>query len=243
MPALAQQVDAQLLQYPVGTRFVTATGKGTVTTTPDQAVIVLAVRTWSKDLRSCFSENETKVKQVLSVTSKYHIEKHSVQTSQVSVAPTYSPKSSNSYEPAGRPNGYRISKTITILSKDLTAIPSLLSDAIDAGANSILKVEFRLENPRKSRDDARILALRAAKEKATAMAQELHGNLGKALVIKELGSSLEDLMSSRYRQSNTNMFQVEPVVVSEADYENAGDIAAGAVEVSSTVSITFELTD
>ena len=231
-PAISQDFD---IHFPSGARIVTANGTGMVRTAPDEAVIVLGVETWNKDLRAGYSENEAIVKRVLAVPPKYHIDKKDVQTNEVSVESTHQSRSSSLYESGSKPNGYRIDKKITVVVKDLGSVPALLADAIDAGANTIDSLNFGVSNPRKYKDEARALAINAAKEKAEAMAAELHAKIGKPVVIKEIGSNTTGL-GLRRDNAVINMFQ-------EASDASPAGIASGQLKIDASVSVTFELTD
>src|SRR5262249_15328789 len=154
--------------------------------------------------------------------AKYHIERKDFQTSELSVHATHPSRFSSSDE-SGRPNGFDIERSVTTEVRDLSCVASLLADAVDAGANSIDWLTLDVAETRKFRDEARSLALTAAKEKAEAMASVLHVRLGKPIAIRELGTYARGL-GSRGAQMMTNAFQVEPVVAS-ADEAGTGSIA------------------
>jgi len=226
-------------------RFVEVSGVGTVYAVPDEIMVVLGVKSWNKDIRTCYKENQSIVEQVLTVARKHKISADRIQTSEISVEPTY--PSSNSYDRNCKPDGYRVEKRITLVSKDLTSVPLLLTDAIENGANLVGQVDLRIENPRKSKDEARSLALRSAQEKASAMASQMNCKIGPALIIKESGSNVTGLISlNGYSQNNrsVNMFQVDPTtIVDSRDEVIQGDLAKGRMRVTSAVTVKFELTD
>jgi hypothetical protein len=113
-----------------------------------------------------------------------------------------------------------------------------LPKALEAGATSIQSVNFENSNLRKSRDEARMLALKAAREKAESLAHAENGKVGKALVITERGSEVTDLGSSRYQNMSNNVSQPSsfPNEINETE-------APGEIRVSSSISVTFEVTD
>jgi len=230
--------DAQIMQLPPGARTITSSGTGTIYTAPDEAIIVLGVRTWSKDLRSGYLENDTTLKQILKIPDKYHIEKKDIQISEISVSSSHQARSSLSYEPGGKLNSFRIEKEVTLIVRDLKSVPPLLADAIDAGANSIDSLRFDLSNPRKVKDQARVLAIKASREKAEAMAAELSSKIGKPMIVKELQSTLAPI--GRQRNLATNM--VQSVAEAEGLADNA-DIPIGQLKIDSSVSVTYELRD
>src|SRR5581483_1879259 len=134
---------------------------------------------------------------------------------------------------------YRVGNKVTVVVKDLKVVPALLADAIDSGANGIDGVDFQVENPRKYKDEARKLALIAAREKADAMASEMHSRVGKVLSIKETGSRITGLLDRGYYSGQNAVYQS----VSGPEEEDGAGLAAGQLKINSTVSVTFELTD
>ena len=69
--------------------------------------------------------------------------------------------------------------------KDISAFDAVLSDALEAGATYVHGIQFRTTELRKHRDEARALAIRAAHEKAVALAQELGQEVGQPHDIRE----------------------------------------------------------
>jgi uncharacterized protein YggE len=241
MPAQAQWQQSDILQYPAAVRFITISGVGTVTAVPDEVSINVTVKNWNKDLRAAYAENELLTKKVTAVGSKYNISNQDIQTGAISVSATYPDRDRNTYNaPASDATGYNVDRTVVFVLKNVSTLPSLLADAIDAGANSVHSIRFDTSKARKLRDEARSLAVRAAREKAEAVASELKAKVGKALIAKETASSLTRL--GEPIASNSSYSQA----VAESDIDqsdSAPGIAAGHLNVSSSVSITFELTD
>ncbi len=238
----AQALESQNTQN--SERFIEVSGVGTIYVVPDEILILLGVKTWNKDIRTCYKENQHLVEQLLAVAKKHKVPLERIQTSEVSVEPTYP---NSNYDRNCKPDGYRVEKRVTLITKDLPSVSALLTDAIENGANLVGKVDLRIENPRKSKDDARSLALKSAQEKAIAMAVQMNSKIGPALEIKEAGSNVEGLISMHgYYQNNrsTNMFQVEPSsIIDSRDEVIEGDLAKGRMRVTSAVTVKFRLTD
>ena len=81
--------------------------------------------------------------------------------------------------------GYTASQTIAITLKDLSEYEDLLTDLLDAGVEYVHGVNFETSELRKHRDEAREMAVEAAKEKATALADQLGQSLGEPAEIVE----------------------------------------------------------
>jgi hypothetical protein len=80
-----------------------------------------------------------------------------------------------------------VRKTLIITLNDITKFDDVLSGALLAGANYVHGIEFRTTELRKYRDQARAMAIKAAREKADALAAELGLEVTKALSISESG--------------------------------------------------------
>lgn len=129
-------------------------------------------------------------------------------------------------------------KTVTFKLSDMAAIPDLINQALDAGANCIESIKFNTSNLRKFKDEARVLALRAAKEKAEQMAQELSRHIGKPVVIAEESSELTGQSSEFFGNAANNINRLERRPELEPS-----PLAPGMLTVGSSVTVTFELID
>ena len=66
--------------------------------------------------------------------------------------------------------GYRIDNTVSITVRDVNLADDVILAAFKAGANQVQDVQFYTSELRKYRDQARALAMKAAREKAQALA-------------------------------------------------------------------------
>ena len=148
-------------------RLITVTGQSEVNVVPDEVVITLGVETLDKKLSAAKTQNDASVKKILALAPQYQIEAKYVQTSQISIYPRYQGGS------WGGSNfiGYEVEKTIVFILKDVSKFEEFLSGVLEAGANSVQGIQFRTTELRKYKDQARAMAVKAAKEKAVAKAQ------------------------------------------------------------------------
>jgi len=159
---------------PATPRLITVTGEADVRVVPDEVILTVGVETWDKDLTIAKSQNDDRVKRVLALAKEYAIESKYVQTDQISIEPRYR----DGYTQADF-IGYFVRKTIVFTLKDISRFEALLSSTLEAGATHVHGIQFRTTELRKHRDQARALALKAAQEKANAMAKELGQKAGK----------------------------------------------------------------
>ena len=111
------------------------------------------------------------------------------------------------------------------------------------GVNFIDNVDFRTTQLRKLRDHARLMAVRAAKEKAKALTDELGVKLGRPYNVNATDNSVYLGSSSRYLNSSigaNNFVQNVSVSSGGGASDNASDaFAVGQISVTATVNVSF----
>ncbi len=226
VPASAQSVT---------TGSISVTGDAEVRIAPDQVVMVLGVETWDKDLRKAKTANDDRIKRVLAVTKDYGIDPKYVQTDQISVDPRYR----NGTYVEGDFIGFFVRKTVVITLNDVSRFEDVYTAALSAGVTHVQGVEFRTTKLRQYRDQARALAIKAAQEKAAALAGELGRTLGKAQAIHEDYSGWSSWYGTRWGGSMT-----QNVIQNSAEGSPFGDestFAPGQISIRARISVTFGL--
>lgn len=208
-------------------RYINVTGDAEIRVVPDEVVISTGVETLDKNLTAAKNQNDKIVREVLAITKKYGIEPKHIQTSQISIEPKY-----RYYENKKIFEGYQVSKTVIVTLKDMSKFENLFSSILESGVNNVYGISFRTSELRKYRDKARIMAIRAAYEKAKALAGELGQTIGKPYVITENSSGST---FAQYRQN------VQNAMLSEGSGSTEGVIAPGEITVNSSVTVKFEL--
>jgi uncharacterized protein len=213
---------------------ITVTGQAEVRVPPDEVLFTLAVENVDKDMLVANKKTDDSVKQILAIARKHNVKPEDVQTSQISVQPKYN---TDDMEYEARRNirrvliGYQVSKTVALRLRDISRFDEMLADILKAGITRLSNLEFRDSQLRKHRDEARRMAIRAAKEKATLLAGEIGQSIGPAYSITETSGS-------DYGRSNS-MQNVAGV----AGDLSAGDsaIAPGSISVTAQVTVRFRL--
>jgi uncharacterized protein YggE len=204
-------------------RLITVTGGAEIRVTPDETTLTLGVETLNRDLAIAKRQNDDRVKRVFALAKKYNVAPGNFWVERVSVEPRY--KGGDAREEL---IGYRVSKTIVFIVRDVSRLDELLNSFLDAGANYIYGVQFGTTKLRDYRDQARALALKAAKEKAKDMAKELGQKVGKPYAIAEEGYEAG---------AAPNVMPATSVSLREADK----NIALGQMSISAWVRVSFEL--
>src|SRR5439155_20223766 len=143
-------------------RLINTTGESTVYVRPDEVVVNFGVETFNKVLSESKSANDAASKKLLAAIKDVGVEDKYVQTDVMQVQIEY---------PAGGPkngiDGYFCRRQYAVTLKDVKLFEKLIDSALNNGANYLMGFEFRTSELRKHRDQARKMAIKAAKEKAT----------------------------------------------------------------------------
>lgn len=215
---------------------VTVTGDAEVKVVPDEVILTLGVETWNQDLSVAKSENDQRVQKIIEAAKKLKIEEKNIQTDHISIEPRYKDQWEHREF-----IGFFVRKTVAVTLKDTSKFEELLSSVLGSGANYIHGIEFRTTELRKYRDQARSMAIKAAQEKATALAKELGKTIGRPHTIQEgrvgWGSGYNSWWGSRYGgQMSQNAVQN---VSSSSEGESS--VALGQISVNANVTVSFEL--
>ena len=159
-----------------------------------------------------------------------------IQTDHISIEPRYR----DSYEQRDFV-GFFVRQTIVITLKDITRFEDLLTDVLDAGANYVHGIQFRTTELRKHKDEARALAIRAAREKAVALAAELGQKVGEPYAIREEQSGWWSGYGWWGSTGNFGMTQNVVQNTGEAPTTTEGALAPGQISVTARVTVSFSL--
>lgn len=215
---------------------ITVSGEAEVRVPPDEVILTLGVETWHKNLQTAKNQNDQRVRQVLAVVEAYGIEPRHVQTDHISIEPRY-----EDHYLRMDLVGYFVRKNLVITLRDIPKFDDLLASLVEADVNYIHGIQFRTTELRRYRDQARALAIQAAREKATALAGELEQGLGRPIQISEdqIGWwSGYGWWGSRWGGGMSQNVIQEAGPVTTATGET---IAPGQITVNARVTVSFEL--
>jgi uncharacterized protein YggE len=205
-------------------RLISVTGTSEVNVAPDQVVLSLGVESRDKDLSVAKTQGDARTKKVLRLARDAGVEPKDIETSTLRMGAEYSE------EKVPKFLGYAVSQTTTITLKDLSKYESLMTRVLEAGINRVNGINFGVSETRKYRDEARSKAIRAAKEKALAMAADLGQTVGKPWDISE--------------ESGWNTYQYAANSFSTDKSTRDSDestIAPGQLTIRASVKVSFQL--
>ncbi|HMX29141.1 MAG TPA: SIMPL domain-containing protein, partial [Blastocatellia bacterium] len=129
--------------------------------------------------------------------------------------------------------GYEVKRDVSIALRELARFDELLGEIVRAGITRVKDVELRTTQLRQHKDKARAMAVKAAQEKAAAMAAEIGQSIGKAVTISEIAEGGFSPLQNITRNASAM------VAGSPSDSESL--FVPGLITVKASVSVSFEL--
>ena len=201
-------------------------GEGVVEVAPDRATISIGVVTQDKDAARAQSANAKAAQEVINSITALGVDRKKISTSDYSFRPTYR-------QDANRQNvinGYEVRNTVYVMLDDLELVGKVIDTALSHGANNIDSLDFGVKNRKKLQDDALVLAIRDARQRADLVAREL----GKSVIgVKDISVNTGGVGVMR---ANQKMY-----VMAEMAMDSATPIEAGTLNCSASVHVTFIL--
>jgi uncharacterized protein YggE len=219
-------------ERPLNRPLVTVTGTAELKVVPDVVDISIGVEIRAKELDAALEQQTSRVAEASALIRKAGVDAKDIQTDYTSITPVYS-ESRN-----GRNlDYYRVTKSIAFTLKDIDKYDSLIASLIQSGVNRISRVSFRSTDIRKYRDQAREMAVVAAKEKAVSLAAKLDQKIGKAFTIDE------DTPAPYSRPFGALAMAANTTLDAASDGAGPmdGSLMLGQISVQASVRVQFEL--
>jgi uncharacterized protein len=186
---------------------VTVYGTADMRVVPDVVDVSIGVEIRGKELTPTIEQQTSRITDAIALIRKAGVDVKDIQTDFANITPVYSDSKN------GRNLDYFIvRKGIAFTLKDTAKFDALLAALIQSGVNRVQNVRFRATEIRKYRDQAREMAVVAAREKAVALAAKLDQELGKAFSIDE-----DDSLSN-----STPLIRLYPGAFSNTTTETGG---------------------
>lgn len=228
--ALAAAVPASAVAQPAlpapvisGTRLdVIATGE--VSRVPDIARIGAGVVTTAPTATDALGQNARQMNAVTAALKRAGIAERDIQTSAINLYPDY-----RHDERGGNPQliGYRASNEVNVRFRDIANTGKILDALVAVGANQINGPTLAIDKPEAALDEARTLALAAARARAEIYARAMGKKVGRILSVSEGGGGF-----TPYARGS--------VMKAEAG-DAATQINPGEQMLAVTLSVSFEL--
>jgi uncharacterized protein YggE len=212
---------------------ITVLGSAEVKVAPDEIYLRIGVETRNESLEIAKRENDEHVSKSLAFLKNNGVNEKDVQTDFISIQPDYD----NSLRT--KVLYYTVRKSIEIKLNKIKVFEGILTGLLTNGVNAVHGIEFRTTELRKHRDEARAMAIRAATEKADALASELKVKRGKVYSVNanEYGGWWNS--GSYWGGSYGGAMYQNSVRNAGGASEEEGTLAVGQISVSASVDVSF----
>lgn len=251
--AIAGMVHSALAQVPVspvpvvaaGNTLLTVSADGRSTRKPDLAVFNAGVTTQGKTAQEALSANARAMNQVIASLKRAGIAERDIQTSNLSVSPVYSnPErdammsarvSGQPYVPPPEPGiariiGYNASNNVVVRQRRLGDYGRVIDTLVTAGANQINGPSFQMDDPDPALDEARLDAMRKARQRADLYARAAGLRVLRILSISESGGYFPRPQVAFARMEAAGAPPPPP-----------SPVEAGELELGANVTVLYEL--
>lgn len=233
--AIAQDEEPEMSSLP---RTITVVGEGSVSIDPDVAQTTIGVEVVKTTIIEATAEAREVMEAVLNALMEAGVAESDIQTSGFSIwaersydgPPRPVESAVNSEEPVETVR-YRVSNQVMVTIRDLESVGAILDAAIEAGANNIFGVNFRLDDPSVVESDARAKAVENAKAKAEELAALTGAEVGEVITISEVIGQGGGYFGGNFASSARQ----------EMGGGGAGPISPGQLNLSMQIQVTFAM--
>ena len=229
---------AQMQPASTAIRTTHTTGAAVIRVQPDKASVRLGVQTFASMPRESQAQNAKIVKAVLQAVRDEGIPAADIATDHFALRPEYEQLKYSERKIVG----YWTDNAVVVTLRKVDKLSDVLVAALEAGATTVDDITFSTTRLRELRDQARALAIRAAMEKAQALAGAVNLSVGEVQNISENSwSTYYGLWNSRGQWSNLqqNVVQVDPS--SGAPQPDDGEFSLGQIVVQAQVDLTVAI--
>lgn len=212
------------------------TGEGKATGNPDVALLSLSVISeGGKEVETLRKSNTDKMNKIIDFIKSKGVESKDVKTESFSVSPRYQNaycgySLSSSVCPPPTIVGYTVSQTLSVKVRNFDVISDILSNVVSLGANNVQGPNFTVDDPAALKNTARADAFAKARTTAVQMATAGGFRLGKVIAVNE----------SYYPAYDRYVGMAAPTA-SKIEANGGASIEAGSTDVTSSVTVTYEL--
>lgn len=221
---------------------ITTTGTAEVRVVPNEAIFTLEVEKIDKDLQIAQKQNDDTVSQIINLAKTFGIQPQNVKTDFYEYEQRFTYTGKNEDKRVFL--GYAVSKTVIVRLSDMSKFEDFFREIIKAGVSKVEDVDLQTTDIRKHKDEARAMAIKAAREKAMALTREIGQSIGKAVRISEGVFSAQPFGAGLSVNSNatSNNFSTsgESYSASLSANENA-TFSPGTISVKAEVTVSFLL--
>jgi uncharacterized protein YggE len=193
---------------------------------PEVVEVVLGFENESREQSAAVEENNRIVSELMSILETEELE--NIETQGFRVYPYTNYISLDGEDEEERVTFYRVSNQIKFSTKNLGELPVLLGELLNAGANRVVNIDYRLESNEKALEEVTAMALNSLKEKAAFMAENLDKENYR---IKEISFGQQNIYGNDVLRSMTR----------SAESANFSEVPLAEQKVNINVSVSAEI--
>lgn len=238
---------------------ISVSGSAEVKVAPDEVDLNVGVETRDESLEAAKQKNDESISGALAFLKQNGVKEKDVQTDYITIEPEYDPNARHDegvdprtgfpvpgkykYHAPTKPDYYVVRKSVVIKITDVSSFDAILTGLVTNGVNSVQGIEFRTSALRKYKDQARAMAIKAAREKADAMATALGVKVGQPSYININDSGGSSSWSRGGWGYNISGFAGNAYQNASQDNigseENSTSFAAGQISILAQVNVSF----
>lgn len=205
---------------------LTVRGTGQASGTPNLLTLTLGVDTSGTSAESALGADNTSTAAVVAALSAGGVKKKDVQTTGLSIQPTYSK--------TGTPTGYSVDNTVVAEITDFATAGTVIDSAASAAGNAvrISGLSFSVEDPAGLQDQARQDAVHQAVSHAATMAAAAGDHLGPVCTLSDNSSGATPTGGFRSAEGFASAGAAEPARV---------PVEAGSQRATAEVTLVYAL--
>jgi len=240
---------------------ISVTGTAEIRVAPDEVMLEISVESREQEVEKAIADNDEKIRSVIRLLKESGVEAKNIRTELINLTPIFPergkshlviPQHANqgasseiNDDPFGGgddvetspllklpvPVGYLAKRDLSVRITQLDEFEKIYRGVIKSGVNSVEGVRFQTSKLREYRDQARLQAVKAAREKAAAMAKELDCHVAAVDRVVEDGGHRYGRMQNRVVMDNH---------FGDAESDS---LATGMMEITASVQVVFLLSE
>ena len=248
-PAAALAQPAPPVTVAPGNTLLTVSAEGRSLRQPELAVFSAGVTTQGRTANAALAENSRAMARVIAELKSAGIAERDIQTSNLSINPIYSNPERDAMMAArmsGQPYvplppeqqiqkiiGYSVNNQVSVRQRKLGDYGKVIDTLVEAGANQVNGPMFQMDDADPALDEARVAAMKKARERADLYARAAGLRVARILSISESGG----------------YYGPPPVVFAQAERGGVGappppppaPIQPGEMQMTTSVTVLYEL--
>ncbi|NLY51785.1 MAG: SIMPL domain-containing protein [Firmicutes bacterium] len=204
-------------------------GEGVVQVEPDRAYISLGVTTEAPSAEEAQIKNANSMRNILAALGELGIKDDAIETSYFNVYPIYR----YDQEKGNQLTGYRVSNTVSVTLDDLSQVGEAIDSAIKAGATNVNSVNFTLADEKPWLNEAMVLAVENARQKAELLTAAAGVKLGPVMAIRDPSTQFQPYSVGKEMRMMT--------MAAAGDASSVTPITPGKLEIRAVVEMVYAL--